>query len=34
MMAKGTTAAEAALALSTDEVLPAGLVDYFLVVSL
>ncbi|CAM9452689.1 unnamed protein product, partial [Ectocarpus sp. 8 AP-2014] len=29
---QGTTAAEAALALSTDEVLPAGLVDYFLVV--
>ncbi|CAM9215574.1 unnamed protein product [Scytosiphon promiscuus] len=28
----GATAAEAALALSTDEILPAGLVDYFLVV--
>eukprot|EP00903_Cladosiphon_okamuranus_P012628 g11814.t1 len=28
----GTAAAEAALALSTDEILPAGLVDYFLVV--
>eukprot|EP00752_Nemacystus_decipiens_P001367 g1356.t1 len=28
----GAAAAEAALALSTDEILPAGLVDYFLVV--
>lgn len=29
---QGAAAAEAALALSTDEILPAGLVDYFLVV--
>lgn len=34
VVAKGAAAAEAALALSTDEILPSGLVDYFLVVSI